>query len=170
VDDPRQLAAILSALERIQKRVSLVFPVHPRTRKMMIDFGLMERIEGMRGLVLMGPVGYKDFLQLERHALMVLTDSGGIQEETTAFGVPCLTLRENTERPVTVEVGTNILVGLDEETIVREAFKIADGRGKKGNIPEGWDGRTAERIVNALRARASSGTREQSSKAVRRAQ
>ena len=153
VDDAHQLASILSALERIQKRVFLVFPVHPRTRKMMIDFGLMERIDRMNGLMLMDPVGYKDFLQLERNALMVLTDSGGIQEETTVFGVPCLTLRESTERPVTVDCGTNILVGLDEEAIVREAFNVADGRGKKGKIPEGWDGHAAERIVEAFRAR-----------------
>jgi UDP-N-acetylglucosamine 2-epimerase (non-hydrolysing) len=103
--------------------------------------------------MLMDPLGYKDFLQLERNALMVLTDSGGIQEETTAFGVPCLTSRESTERPVTVDCGTNILVGLDEEAIVREAFNVADGRGKKGKIPEGWDGHAAERIVEAFRAK-----------------
>jgi UDP-N-acetylglucosamine 2-epimerase (non-hydrolysing) len=152
VDHPQQLASILNALERIQKRVRLVFPIHPRTRKMMIDFGLMERIDRMTGLVLVDPVGYKDFLQLERNSLMVLTDSGGIQEETTVFGVPCLTLRENTERPVTIEIGTNTLVGLDEERIVAEALNIADGRGKRGRIPEGWDGHAAERIVQVFRA------------------
>jgi UDP-N-acetylglucosamine 2-epimerase (non-hydrolysing) len=153
VDRPRQLDSILNALERIQKRVRLVFPVHPRTRKMMVDFGLMGRINRMGGLMLIDPVGYKDFLQLERNALMVLTDSGGIQEETTVFGVPCLTLRETTERPVTVDCGTNILVGLDEEAIVCEAFNVADGRGKRGKIPEGWDGHAAERIVEAFRTR-----------------
>jgi UDP-N-acetylglucosamine 2-epimerase (non-hydrolysing) len=151
VDNPQQLASILNALERIQKRVRLVFPIHPRTRKMMADFGLMERVDQMGGLMLLDPVGYKDFLQLERNSLMVLTDSGGVQEETTVFGVPCLTLRESTERPVTIDSGTNILVGLDEERIVAEAFNIVDGRGKKGQIPEGWDGHTAERIVKAFR-------------------
>jgi UDP-N-acetylglucosamine 2-epimerase (non-hydrolysing) len=152
VDYPQQLASILNALERIQKRVHLLFPIHPRTRKMMADFGLFERIDRMAGLILIEPVGYKDFLQLERNALMVLTDSGGIQEETTVFGVPCLTLRESTERPVTIESGTNVLVGLDEERIVAEAFHIADGKGKKGRIPEGWDGHAAERIVKAFLA------------------
>jgi UDP-N-acetylglucosamine 2-epimerase (non-hydrolysing) len=151
VDHPQQLESILNALERIQKRVRLVFPVHPRTRKMMIDFGLMKRIDRMAGLMLVDPVGYRDFLQLERNSLMVLTDSGGIQEETTVFGVPCLTLRENTERPVTIEIGTNTLVGLDEGRIVAEALHIADGRGKKGRIPEGWDGHAAERIVQVFR-------------------
>jgi len=151
VDHPQQLASILNAFEEVQKRVRLVFPVHPRTRKMMIDFELMERVDRMTGLMLVDPIGYKDFLQLERNSLMVLTDSGGIQEETTVFGVPCLTLRENTERPVTVEVGTNTLVGLDEERIVAEALHIANGHGKKGQIPEGWDGRAAERIVQVFR-------------------
>lgn len=152
VDNPQQLASILNALERIQKRLRLIFPVHPRTRKMMTDFGLMERVEHMHNLMLIEPVGYKDFLQLERNSLMVLTDSGGIQEETTVFGVPCLTLRESTERPVTIEKGTNILVGLDEETIAREAFRIVDRCGKKGQIPEGWDGQSAERIVQVFRS------------------
>jgi UDP-N-acetylglucosamine 2-epimerase (non-hydrolysing) len=122
----------------------------------MIDFGLMGRVEQMRELMLIDPVGYKDFLQLERNALIVLTDSGGIQEETTVFGVPCLTLRETTERPVTIESGTNILVGLDEERIVAEAFRIIEGKGRKGRIPEGWDGHAAERIVQTFRARAAS--------------
>jgi UDP-N-acetylglucosamine 2-epimerase (non-hydrolysing) len=151
VDYPQQLASILNAIERIQKKVRLVFPIHPRTRRMMIDFGLMERTNRMTGLMLIDPVGYKDFLQLERNSMMVLTDSGGIQEETTVFGIPCLTLRENTERPVTIEIGTNTLVGLDEERIVTEALNIADGKGKKGRIPEGWDGHAAERIVQAFR-------------------
>jgi UDP-N-acetylglucosamine 2-epimerase (non-hydrolysing) len=151
VDHPQQLASILNALERIQKRARLIFPIHPRTRKMMTDFNLMDRVDRMTGLMLVDPVGYKDFLQLERNSLMVLTDSGGIQEETTVFGIPCLTLRENTERPVTIEIGTNVLVGLDEERIVAEALHIVAGRSKKGGIPEGWDGRAAERIVQVFR-------------------
>lgn len=151
VDNPQQLTSILNALERIQTRVKLVFPVHPRTRKMMNEFGLMERVEGMRELMLIDPVGYKDFLQLERNAMMVLTDSGGIQVETTVFGVPCLTLRKNTEWSGTIERGTNVLVGLNEERIVAEAVQIVDGNGKNGGIPEGWDGHAAERIVMAFR-------------------
>lgn len=154
VDDPHQLNTILDALEEIQDRLPLVFPIHPRTRKMMSDFGLMERAEHMKQLILTDPIGYKDFLQFERNALMVLTDSGGIQEETTVFQVPCLTLRNNTERPITVECGTNTIVGTDESVIIREAFGIIEGRGKRGSIPEGWDGHAARRIVGAIRARA----------------
>ena len=119
---------------------------------MMNDFGLMRRVDRMPGLQLMDPIGYKEFLQLERHALMVLTDSGGIQEETTVFQVPCLTLRNNTERPVTVEHGTNTVVGTDERLIIREAQNILAGRGKTGCIPEGWDGHAAKRIVALGRA------------------
>jgi UDP-N-acetylglucosamine 2-epimerase (non-hydrolysing) len=154
VDDPQQLNSILNALETIQKTVRLVFPLHPRTRRMLTDFGLMARVKTMPELILIDPVGYKEFLQLERNAMMVLTDSGGIQEETTAFGVPCLTLRENTERPVTIECGTNVLVGLSEDRITAEASNIVNGKGKKGGIPEGWDGHAAERIVQTLRVRA----------------
>lgn len=157
VDDPNQLNSLLNALERIQEELLLVFPVHPRTRRMMNDFGLMRRVDGMPQLRLMDPIGYKEFLQLERHALMVLTDSGGIQEETTVFQVPCLTLRENTERPVTVELGTNTVVGTDERSIIREARNILAGRGKTGQIPEGWDGYAARRVVGAIRAMSKKG-------------
>jgi UDP-N-acetylglucosamine 2-epimerase (non-hydrolysing) len=152
VDNPRQLNSLLNALESIQQQIPLVFPVHPRTRGMMKDFGLMSRIEQMPNFMLLDPLGYKQFLQIQRHALMVLTDSGGIQEETTVFGVPCLTLRNNTERPITVHHGTNTLVGTDEHTIVREARNIIRGHGKAGRTPEGWDGRAAGRIVEAIRA------------------
>jgi len=151
VDDPDQLGSLLNAFDKIQEEIPLVFPVHPRTRKMMNDFGLMQRVDRMRQLRLLDPIGYKDFLQFERHALMVLTDSGGIQEETTVFQVPCLTLRANTERPVTVEHGTNTVVGTDEHAIVCEARNVIAGRGKTGRIPEGWDGHAASRIVNAIR-------------------
>ena len=157
VDDPNQLNSLLNALESIQEEIQLVFPVHPRTRKMMNDFGLMRRVDRMRRLQLMDPVGYKEFLQLERHALMVLTDSGGIQEETTVFQVPCLTLRESTERPVTVELGTNTVVGTDERTIIREARNILAGHGKTGRIPEGWDGYAARRVVGAIRGMSKKG-------------
>lgn len=158
VDDPQQLNSLLNALEKIQEQIPLVFPVHPRTRGMMKEFGLINRIEGMGQLSLLDPLGYKEFLQLERHAMMVLTDSGGVQEETTVFRVPCLTLRNNTERPITVDQGTNTLVGTDERTILREARNIIAGRGKTGRIPEGWDGHAANRIVSAIRAMSASTT------------
>jgi UDP-N-acetylglucosamine 2-epimerase (non-hydrolysing) len=150
VDHPQQLATILGALEEIQRKIPLIFPIHPRTRKMIINFGLKSQVDRMDSLRLLDPVGYKDFLQLERNAMLVLTDSGGVQEETTAFGVPCLTIRENTERPVTVESGTNTLVGLAPERIIAEALRVVDGKGKRGQIPEGWDGHAADRIVKAL--------------------
>jgi UDP-N-acetylglucosamine 2-epimerase (non-hydrolysing) len=152
VDNPWQLNSLLNALGSIQKQIPLVFPIHPRTRGMMNEFGLMSRIERMPNFVLVDPLGYKQFLQIQRHALMVLTDSGGIQEETTVFGVPCLTLRNNTERPITVDHGTNTLVGTDEQTIIREAQRIIHGRGKTGRTPDGWDGHAAGRIVEAIRA------------------
>jgi UDP-N-acetylglucosamine 2-epimerase (non-hydrolysing) len=152
VDDPQQLSSLVNVLEKIQEQVSLVFPIHPRTRKMMGDCGLMDRARELKQLILVDPLGYKDFLQLERNALMVLTDSGGIQEETTVFQVPCLTIRNNTERPVTVEHGTNTLVGTDESTIIREAFNIINGHAKRGTVPKGWDGQAAQRIVRAFRA------------------
>ena len=104
----------------------------------------------MTRLKMVPPLGYIDFLALQSHAAMVLTDSGGIQEETTVLGVPCLTLRENTERPITIEQGTNRLVGSDPEKIVAEALAILDGPPRKGRIPEGWDGQAAERIADVL--------------------
>ena len=151
VDDRGIFEGILSALAPIQRRVPVVFPAHPRTRKMIDQFGMGDRVAGMAGMKLTDPVGYLDFLKLQKHAALVLTDSGGIQEETTALGVPCLTLRENTERPVTVEVGTNTLVGMNPARIVAEAQTVLDGRYKAGRIPDLWDGRTAERIVATFR-------------------
>jgi UDP-N-acetylglucosamine 2-epimerase (non-hydrolysing) len=153
VDEREPFERILRALMEVQARVPVVFPVHPRTRARIDTFGFREWIEGMEGLRLIEPVGYLDFLKLQKYARLVLTDSGGIQEEATVFDVPCLTLRENTERPVTIEVGTNVLVGTDPEAIVREAQRILDGRGKQGAVPERWDGNAAERIVETLRGR-----------------
>ena len=150
VDDAAHFADIIDAFEAIQERLPLVFPMHPRTRKMLDELGLSERVLAMRRLKLLEPIGYLDFLQLEKQARMVLTDSGGIQEETTVLGIPCLTLRENTERPITMEVGTNILVGRDKRRITEEAFHILDGETKQGNIPEGWDGKAAERIIDVF--------------------
>jgi len=151
VDDPEVLDRILQALETIVGRIPIIFPVHPRTRKMLAEFGLAERIEKAKGLRLIEPLGYLDFLALYSNARLVLTDSGGIQEETTVLGIPCLTLRENTERPVTVEVGTNIIVGTDPDKITTHAFAALNGAGNKmGHIPQLWDGHTAERILASL--------------------
>ncbi len=154
VDSQTTLAGILSALRRIGERLPIIFPVHPRTRKNLAAFGFLDEIEREGRLRLVEPLGYLDFLRLYSGARLVLTDSGGIQEETTALGIPCLTLRENTERPVTVELGTNRIVGTDEETIVRAAFAALDGNRAEDSqpprIPPLWDGHTADRILDAL--------------------
>jgi UDP-N-acetylglucosamine 2-epimerase (non-hydrolysing) len=152
VDDPRVLRRILSALTRISERLPVVFPAHPRTRKNISEFGLDKDAASRGDLRLTGPLGYIDFLRLYSGARLVLTDSGGLQEETTALGIPCLTLRENTERPVTVELGTNRVVGTDEERIVSEAEAALarDARAEARRVPPLWDGRAADRILDAL--------------------
>ena len=151
VDDAVTLGRILDALEQIQRELPIVFPMHPRTRKQLSAFGLDGRAAAMAGLRICEPMGYLDFLGLTAQARLVLTDSGGLQEETTALGVPCLTLRENTERPVTVTEGTNTIVGSDPARIVAEARRVLGGAGKAGRVPWLWDGKTGERVAEALR-------------------
>jgi UDP-N-acetylglucosamine 2-epimerase (non-hydrolysing) len=151
VDDAKAFAKILDSLQEIQGRLPIVFPIHPRSRKRIAEFGLDTRIERLANLKLSAPLGYLSFLSLMSDARFVMTDSGGIQEETTALGIPCLTLRENTERPVTVEVGTNIVVGTRPERIVAEAMRLLDGHQRRGGMPPLWDGRAATRIVDILR-------------------
>jgi UDP-N-acetylglucosamine 2-epimerase (non-hydrolysing) len=155
VDTREGLEKILTIFERLSSRTSIVFPVHPRTRKMLEQFGLRERAGAIKSLHLSEPIGYLEFLNLMDRAQLVLTDSGGIQEETTFLGIPCLTLRENTERPITVEIGTNQLCGLDVDLIVRRSFDVFEGKAKKGSVPELWDGRTAERIAGILHSKIS---------------
>jgi UDP-N-acetylglucosamine 2-epimerase (non-hydrolysing) len=150
VDDPGILAALLDTVTTIAERLPVVFPIHPRTRAAAERFGLGDRLQ-RPGIRLMPPVGYLEMLGLTRDATLVLTDSGGLQEETTALGVPCITLRQNTERPVTMTEGTNTLTGPDPDKILQcFAEVLADG-GKRGRIPEFWDGRAAERIAGLLR-------------------
>ncbi len=150
VDDPETLAGILDALEIVARDMPLVFPAHPRTREKMRAFGLDARLARLPGLRMIEPAGYLDFLKLMASARLVLTDSGGIQEETTILQVPCLTLRENTERPVTVELGTNQLVGRDPERILAAYRKLQVGAGSQGRLPPGWDGFAAGRIRDVL--------------------
>ena len=156
VDDEGVLRRIVSALERIGERVPVVFPAHPRTLKNLSAFGLDERLAHSPSIRLVEPLGYLDFLRLYSGAALVLTDSGGVQEETTALGVPCLTLRENTERPVTVELGTNQIVGTDEERIVSAAARALEARrtGEPPRVPPLWDGHTADRILDAIKDKA----------------
>lgn len=150
VDDQDTFDSILTALEQIEQKISIIFPVHPRSRKMLEQFHLSDRIARMKNFKLIDPLGYLDFLHLMEHAKFALTDSGGIQEETTVLGIPCLTLRKNTERPVTVELGTNVIVGLDINKIVDESLKNLYGQSPKGRIPPLWDGKAAQRIVEIL--------------------
>jgi UDP-N-acetylglucosamine 2-epimerase (non-hydrolysing) len=152
VDTKEALAATLDALSAIAARLPLIFPVHPRTVARAASLGLSERLSNMPGLRAIEPVGYDDFVTLMGGAALVATDSGGIQEETTALGIPCLTMRGGTERPITVTEGTNTIVGLDAALIAREVEAILGGRGKRGRVPEGWDGKTGERIADALLA------------------
>ncbi|HEX3280323.1 MAG TPA: UDP-N-acetylglucosamine 2-epimerase (non-hydrolyzing) [Pyrinomonadaceae bacterium] len=150
VDDPIVFGKILAALEIITQTLPVVFPVHPRTRKTIAGLGLYERIEKMKDLRLIEPLGYLDFLSLYSGARLVLTDSGGIQEETTQLGIPCLTLRENTERPITVTMGTNKVVGTETSRITAAASTaLAETPRAPVSIPL-WDGHTAERIVDVL--------------------
>jgi UDP-N-acetylglucosamine 2-epimerase (non-hydrolysing) len=150
VDNIENFRQILAALEVIQREIPIVFPIHPRTRKMISELGLSDYVDSLKNLILSNPLGYFDFGKLISASRFVLTDSGGIQEETTVYGIPCITLRENTERPITVWEGTNELAGCDTQKIVALARDIMDGRWKKGRIPELWDGHAAERIIAVL--------------------
>jgi UDP-N-acetylglucosamine 2-epimerase (non-hydrolysing) len=144
VDEPAALSRLLSALAAVAAQIPVVFPIHPRTRSR-LPAGF-----AAKGIKLVEPLGYLDFLALTADARLVMTDSGGIQEETTALGVPCLTLRENTERPVTVDVGTNQLVGTDPAKAAVAAREVLAGRARQGSLPELWDGRAAERVADVL--------------------
>ncbi|MCC7680725.1 non-hydrolyzing UDP-N-acetylglucosamine 2-epimerase [Janthinobacterium sp. FW305-128] len=149
VDDPAQLAALLQALGQLSARLPLLFPIHPRTLAGMRLAGL-EPLLARHAIVRLPPLGYLEMLGLMQEARLVLTDSGGIQEESTALGVPCLTLRANTERPVTVTDGTNTLAGTDPAAILEMASTILDTGGKRGRIPPLWDGRAATRIAAVI--------------------
>ena len=152
VDDEKGLKKILEIIKEITLCKKVVFPVHPRTMRNMEVFGLKKEFENIKGLKMMEPQGYLEFLNLTLNAALVLTDSGGIQEETTFLQIPCITLRETTERPVTVELGTNYLLSTPNvEVITKLAKKIFAGNAKKGIIPPFWDGKAAERIVSVLR-------------------
>ena len=148
VDDPKVFAGILDALKVIQADLPIIFPVHPRTRKNLAAGGFGKQVEAMPNLHLMDPIGYLDFLKLTSNARLVLTDSGGIQEETTILKVPCITLRDNTERPVTAELGTNQIAGTRTDRILAAYKKALDHQWEKSQIPPFWDGKAASRIVS----------------------
>lgn len=149
VDRPDRLRVVARILGEVAARRTVVFPVHPRTRKRLQEFGLERAIAA--NVIVTDPLGYIDFISLAKNARAVLTDSGGVQEETTFLGVPCVTLRENTERPITVDEGTNTLCPLESSAIQRVLSSIEAGDYKKGTVPALWDGRASERIANAAR-------------------
>jgi UDP-N-acetylglucosamine 2-epimerase (non-hydrolysing) len=152
VDDKDVFGGILDALLHVAEKLPVVFPVHPRTRGKIDEFGFNEMIAASN-IKLIEPLGYLDFMRLYSGAKLILTDSGGLQEETTVLGIPCLTLRHNTERPITIEMGTNILVGTDPEKIKTAALSVLSGEmaTSKQNIPPLWDGKTAGRICEVLK-------------------
>ena len=152
-DDRGTLRRAIGAVAAASALVPVVYPVHPRTEKKIGEFGLAGALRSARVRTI-PPLGYLDFLHLMLNARLVLTDSGGIQEETTVLKIPCLTLRNETERPVTVSEGTNVIVGLDAGRVARETAKILKGRGKTGKIPRLWDGRAADRIAKIIRGKA----------------
>lgn len=149
VDDPATLRAIMETLRQLSRELQIIFPIHPRTRRRIAEFDLDLRDDDR--LLLTEPLGYLEFLALQQKATVVVTDSGGIQEETTYLGVPCLTVRENTERPITVTLGTNQLIGRDLARLPREVERILAGRGKPGEVPALWDGNAGERIASILK-------------------
>jgi UDP-N-acetylglucosamine 2-epimerase (non-hydrolysing) len=145
VDDVETLRAILDSLTKVSKDLNIIFPVHPRTRQRVAEFGI-----DSQNIRLLDPMPYIEFLALQTRAAVVITDSGGIQEETTFLGIPCLTLRPNTERPITITQGTNVLVGDDRGSLIDELGKIMEGKQKKGVIPPLWDGYAGDRIADIL--------------------
>jgi UDP-N-acetylglucosamine 2-epimerase (non-hydrolysing) len=145
VDDEQSLKGILESLLEVNAHLEVVFPMHPRTRRRIAHLDSYAS-----KLRLLDPVSYIEFLALQRKATLVITDSGGIQEETTFLGVPCLTVRANTERPITVTLGTNVLIGQDREKLRQEVRRILEGKGKKGGIPPLWDGHAADRIAETI--------------------
>ncbi len=148
VDSKEQLTKLIKMLERLSQKRKVIFPIHPRTRKNLSDYNLLS--EENQNLILTDPIGYIDFLTLTKNAELILTDSGGIQEESTYLGVQCITLRTSTERPITVEVGTNQLLGNDLNKAEQTALEVLNGKRKEGKIPELWDGKAAERIAEIL--------------------
>jgi len=145
VDSKEQLIKLIDLLNEIASKRKVLFPIHPRTKKNLADFSLLEKIDS--NLILTDPIGYLDFLALTSNAELILTDSGGIQEESTYLGVQCITLRTSTERPITVEIGTNQLLGTDLDKAKVAALEVLGGKIKEGKIPDLWDGKAAERIA-----------------------
>ena len=150
VDNKKSLEYIINILDEIQNHIKIIFPVHPRTLKTLQKFGLDTKIKSQKNILVIGPLGYLDFMNLMINSRFVLTDSGGIQEETTVLGIPCITMRKSTERPVTMDQGTNVLVSTDKAKIIKAAFRLIDEPGIKAKVPPLWDGKASKRIVDVI--------------------
>jgi len=150
VDQKETLEGMLDVLIGVSEQLPVVFPVHPRTQARLESFDLLEKVKATKGIKLLDPLGYLDFLALTSQSRVIVTDSGGLQEESTALGIPCLTMRENTERPVTVSEGTSTLCGSDAQLLDRQLQAVLEGTYKQGRCPELWDGTAAERVVAEL--------------------
>ena len=161
VDRAACLGPLLEVLAEIARRLPLVFPIHPRTKKRIEDFGLSHHLTATQGMVVLEPLGYLDFQALTSQAKVIVTDSGGLQEESTALGIPCLTMRPNTERPITVDEGTSTLVGSDPEALRSCLQAVLEGVYKQGSCPALWDGCAAERIAAVLTRSVSSNVRSE---------
>jgi len=153
IESKTNLHKILDTLEHVQKKVPVLWPIHPHTRKNIETSGWRDWLGIMKNVKIVDPLGYRDFMNLMVNAMMVITDSGGLQEETTVLNIPCITIRTETERPITVEIGTNVIAGLETGNVMREVNKIVGGNAKQGSIPPMWDGKAAARIVNAMEER-----------------
>ena len=150
VDSKSNLELIVESLTELANKIHCVFPLHPRTKSRIIEFGCGDQLENNDNITLTEPLGYLDFMCLQKSASAVITDSGGIQEETTYFGIPCLTVRENTERPVTIQEGTNKLIGTSYKNISAEVFRALDLGIRNSVVPEKWDGKSGERIAQVI--------------------
>ena len=150
VDNKKRLKTLLETFNIIQKKIKIIYPIHPRTKKRIKEFGFEKYLKQMKNFITIPPLGYLDMICFLNNAKFLLTDSGGLQEESTTLKIPCLTLRHNTERPVTVDVGTNIIVGANKNKIIKEVSKILCGKGKIGKQPKYWNGNTAEKIIKIL--------------------
>ncbi|MBI2045155.1 UDP-N-acetylglucosamine 2-epimerase (non-hydrolyzing) [Candidatus Pacearchaeota archaeon] len=151
ITNKERITSIIYSLNEIVKRIKVIFPLHPATKKQLIKYGLLDSLTNIKGLKIANPLGYLDMINLVMNSSFVITDSGGLQEETTYLRVPCLTIRTETERPITVKVGTNTIVGLSEEKILFNVDNILNKRDKSGKIPYLWDGKTASRIIEILK-------------------
>jgi len=150
VDDKLQLKRILESLDTLSKNIKIIFPVHPRTMKNIENFNLKDYLKDNNNLIITDPLGYIDFQALMINSKFVITDSGGVQEETTALKIPCITLRKNTERPITITEGTNVIVGDDLELMYKLANDAINNKWKNSKVPVFWDGNTSKRVINAI--------------------